>query len=67
MAGHLRRHGVGWEGAFPNGVAPETGKKRRGYVYGKTRAERRRSSPQRSRSARKESGPRPRGRRSAST
>jgi integrase len=39
MAGHLRRHGAGWEGAFPNGVDPETGKKRRGYVYGKTRAE----------------------------
>ena len=39
MAGYLRRHGSVWEGAFPNGIEPETGKKRRGYVYGKTKAE----------------------------
>jgi integrase len=39
MAGHLRRHGGGWEGTFPNGRDPATRKKRRGFVYGKTREE----------------------------
>ena len=39
MAGYLRRHGTIWEGTFANGRDPATGKKRRGFVFGKTKEE----------------------------